>query len=143
MTEMINKYSYTEEQINIINSNTLNEDEAEKFKDIIKGIYNQIYNLPDNNTVVFFTKKRYQKNGSIISGQYNSELNLIFYFDVLRNSTWSHELGHARGLEHTFEEAVLDTTSKGKTKNFMDYSSERYDFWKWQWFKMNPDLEND
>ena len=48
-----------------------------------------------------------------------------------------HELMHALGLEHTFEEKNHPNKehifSKGNTKNYMDYNNTKKTTFKWQW----------
>ena len=48
-----------------------------------------------------------------------------------------HELMHALGLEHTFEEKNHPNKehifSKGNTKNYMDYNNTKETTFKWQW----------
>lgn len=49
----------------------------------------------------------------------------------------SHELMHALGLEHTFEEKDHPNKehifSKGSTQNYMDYNNTKKTTFKWQW----------
>ena len=44
-----------------------------------------------------------------------------------------HEIMHAQGLEHTFEEGEKHVFDPKTTKNYMDYSLEKEYTWKWQW----------
>ena len=66
--------------------------------------------------------------------------------------TLIHEAGHSLGLFHSFQ--IKDTNEEGKevipshtfekekTDNIMDYSNNNRIFWKWQWLKMQKDLED-
>ena len=48
-----------------------------------------------------------------------------------------HELMHALGLEHTFEEKEHPNKEhifrQGSTKNYMDYNNTKETTFKWQW----------
>ena len=71
--------------------------------------------------------------------------------DVPRD-TLIHEAGHSLGLFHSFqikgtneegkEVIPSHTFEKEKTDNIMDYSNNNRIFWKWQWLKMQKDLED-
>ena len=66
--------------------------------------------------------------------------------------TLIHEAGHSLGLFHSFqikgrneegkEVIPSHTFEKEKTDNIMDYSNNNRIFWKWQWLKMQKDLED-
>ena len=51
-----------------------------------------------------------------------------------------HEIMHALGLEHTFEEKDHPNKEhifrKRRTKNYMDYDNTKETTFKWQWEKM-------
>ncbi|SNV34879.1 Uncharacterised protein [Chryseobacterium taklimakanense] len=70
----------------------------------------------------------------------NNKLTIVF---TPRNSaTTTHELLHAIGLPHSWEKKNKDTNINGfifrkqQTDNVMDYSTNRYSLWKWQWKKL-------
>jgi hypothetical protein len=45
----------------------------------------------------------------------------------------AHEIMHALGLEHTFAQQNGHAFEPKRTKNYMDYSSDKIYTWKWQW----------
>jgi hypothetical protein len=45
----------------------------------------------------------------------------------------AHEVMHALGLKHTFEEQNSHIFDGKSTNNYMDYSSSKIYTWKWQW----------
>jgi hypothetical protein len=51
-------------------------------------------------------------------------------------STYTHELGHNLDLHHTFD---VYNIPKGSSFNFMDYSSTKNMFFKYQFLKLNKD----
>jgi hypothetical protein len=44
-----------------------------------------------------------------------------------------HEIMHALGLKHTFDDREEYYFDKKSTKNYMDYSLDKEYIWKWQW----------
>ena len=57
--------------------------------------------------------------------------------EVFPNVEIPHELMHALGLEHTFEEKEHPNKEhifrEGSTKNYMDYNNKKKTTFKWQW----------
>ena len=55
----------------------------------------------------------------------------LLFKNVLTNwGTLIHEMGHTFGLGYTFG---TNGFIQGSSTNFMDYTSKRNMFWKWQW----------
>ncbi|GIM57743.1 hypothetical protein CAPN006_21350 [Capnocytophaga canimorsus] len=68
-----------------------------------------------------------------------------------RDSTLIHEIAHTLGLVHSFQEKEIDNGREviskhifeyGTTDNIMDYSVKSDVFWKWQWEKMQEDIND-
>ena len=64
------------------------------------------------------------------------------------DATVTHELLHAIGLKHTFDDKAAYGYEKGKTYNIMDYShlskygkKKRNHIWLWQMKILNPKLK--
>lgn len=62
----------------------------------------------------------------------NSDNVLVFEYASRKPTCLVHELLHASGLYHTFDNDSLFTFPK-VTENIMDYTNPRYATFKWQW----------
>ena len=65
-------------------------------------------------------------------------------YNTHNTSTTTHEILHAMGLEHSFDNANKHTFEEEKTDNIMDYSHNaginRISTWKFQWDTIKPNL---
>ncbi|WFO17351.1 hypothetical protein M601_006490 [Cellulophaga baltica 4] len=68
----------------------------------------------------------------------------VVLFNTHNSSTTTHEILHAMGLAHSFDDAGLFTFKENLTENLMDYSHsvgiERISTWHWQWKTIWPNL---
>lgn len=140
---MFSKYTLTNDQKRILESNSLsNAQDIENYTRLIMGEYEAVHGIPEEDKpVVIFSdvvaERVAGRHITLVDEDAGIARYYIFYFAGARSCTWTHELGHNLGFKHTFEEGVTER----KTKNFMDYGNDRYQFWKWQWFNINEKLE--
>lgn len=68
----------------------------------------------------------------------------VMYVDK-RKATVTHELLHAMGLLHSFDDSADYGYKKETTQNIMDYSITRKNTWLWQWKQLwkNKDLKKE
>ncbi|MCD8411113.1 PAAR-like protein [Tenacibaculum finnmarkense] len=144
------------------NNNTLGSDslaeymeniyniEMPKYKDYYKIFFfgdrggRKIYTITKNSA-----GKRVRKDTGEIKGlagharDFNS-LSAIMYKGK-RKATVTHELLHAMGLKHSFDDSADYGYKLKKTENIMDYSKTRKNTWLWQWKKLwtNKDLKSE
>lgn len=71
----------------------------------------------------------------------------VALYNTHNNSTTTHEILHAMGLYHSFDNDGQYTYKIGETENIMDYSHQaaygpktRISTWKWQWDKLHSTL---
>ncbi len=71
----------------------------------------------------------------------------VVLYNSHNTSTTTHEILHAMGLQHTFDNNGQYTYKIGETENIMDYSHQpsygsksRITTWKWQWDKLHSVL---
>jgi len=68
----------------------------------------------------------------------------VVLYNTHNPSTTTHEILHAMGLEHSFDDANKYTFKEEKTDNIMDYSHNaginRISTWKFQWDTIKPNL---
>lgn len=74
----------------------------------------------------------------------------VVLFNGHNTSTTTHELLHAMGLQHSFDNNGQYTYKIGETENIMDYSHQstygsknRIATWKWQWDALRPNLQKE
>jgi hypothetical protein len=68
----------------------------------------------------------------------------VVLFNTHNTATTTHELLHAMGLYHTFDNSGSHVFKIGETENIMDYSHQygktRISTWKWQWEKVRANV---
>lgn len=100
--------------------------ENDKYKD-----YFRIYMLPEADL-----------NG--IAADVGNNAKSVVVYDGRNHSTMPHEIMHALGLYHTFDNNGLYTYKLYKTDNIMDYThkikKERFSTNKWQWKILNSGI---
>jgi hypothetical protein len=68
----------------------------------------------------------------------------VVVYNTRDTSTTSHEILHAMGLAHSFDDYGLFTFEQAKTENLMDYKYaggiDRISTWHWQWKTIWPNL---
>lgn len=74
----------------------------------------------------------------------------VICYNGHNTETTTHELLHAMGLPHTFDNDGDYTYKIGQTDNIMDYSHQskfgsltRLSTWRWQWNKLRPNLKKE
>jgi hypothetical protein len=135
-TKILNKYNNTKggDSLAVYMEKTYNK-AVPKYKDYFK--------------IFFFGERGGRKDGASIKGLaghakgFNS-LCAIMYAGK-RKATVTHELLHAMGLKHSFDDNAKFGYKKKVTQNIMDYSKTRKNTWLWQWKKLwtNKDLKNE
>ena len=149
---MSSKYTLSSTQANVIQNSIFdnNSDEISQYLNLVIGEYVATNGIPPvNSCIIFFTDITINNSdGRQVIGKYvpishvSYRGDYIFIFNGAKDVTWTHELGHSLKLHHIWEGTVLNNNpnAKGKTCNFMDYSVNRNQFWKWQWKKMNSNI---
>lgn len=103
--------------------------------------------------IFFFDERggRYAADGSYVGlNGYAKDIiaKSVVLFNTHNTDSTIHELLHALGLYHTFDNNSEFTFEKLKTDNIMDYSHnatppiKRKSTWYWQWKKVNPKLSS-
>jgi hypothetical protein len=94
------------------------------------------YNTTNNTGVVTYT--------GLNGGAADIPSKCVALFIGHNTSTTTHELLHAMGIYHTFDNDGLYTFKIGETEDIMDYSHQnaygnknRISLWKWQWDKIH------
>ncbi|WP_222931250.1 hypothetical protein, partial [Xanthovirga aplysinae] len=73
--------------------------------------------------------------GTVYLAGYAKAINskAVVLFDGKRKATVTHEILHAMGLRHSFDNNASFGYQKKITQNIMDYSRTRKSTWLWQW----------
>jgi hypothetical protein len=111
----------------------------------LKPEYNDWYK------VFFFDEAGGRISGGVYKGLNGGAKDIpsksVVLFNTHNTSTTTHELLHAMGLYHTFDNDGQYTYKIGETENIMDYSHQsaygsknRIATWKWQWDKLHSIL---
>lgn len=92
--------------------------------------YYRLYMLPSSNTL----------NG--MAEDIGGKSRVVVVYQNRNDSTAPHELMHAMGLYHTFDNNGLFTYKFRNTDNIMDYTHQigknRFSINRWQWKILNP-----
>lgn len=97
---------------------------------------------------VFFINERYPISGGLVNGSArNIPSKEVVVYNTHNPSTTTHELLHAMGLYHSFDNDSKFTFEQLKTDNIMDYSHQvsidRISTWQWQWQKVWNNVEKE
>jgi hypothetical protein len=109
--------------------------------------------LENHYKIFFFDEKggRFASDGSYVGlNGYAQAINCksVVLFNSHNPDSTIHELFHACGLYHTFDNSGEFTFEEKKTDNIMDYSHNasppirRKSTWYWQWKKINSKISN-
>ena len=78
------------------------------------------------------------------------ESNAVIVFKNHKTATTTHEILHALGLYHSFDNKGKFVYKLGQTENIMDYSHwqkfgplDRIALWKWQWKRLQNKVEKE
>ncbi|WP_411812201.1 hypothetical protein ACLB9Y_03070 [Chryseobacterium scophthalmum] len=102
--------------------------------DYMLTTYNFRRHFP-NHFIIYVFDVRALSGGFSAGGEaydINSDNALVFEYASRKTTCLVHELLHALGLYHTFDNDSLFTFPK-VTENIMDYTNPRYATFKWQW----------
>ena len=89
---------------------------------------------PDSFIIYVFDLEVPAPGGGLYVGEaYDINCDNALVFKSKKVSTLTHEFLHGLGLYHTFDNNGKFTFEKNKTDNIMDYSTNRYSIFVWQW----------
>jgi len=143
---LLNSYSYNQTYIkwentitdtlnvtNDYNIHPLQYTSSTRIINRVISLYDDINTLDPSKYYVFITDITSSNTQGNIAGRALSfDTNKLILFKHRGLKTIIHEIGHCLGLKHTFDDTILEETSKGTTKSFMDYSSQRNMFFLYQ-----------
>jgi hypothetical protein len=90
---------------------------------------------PDSFIIYIFDLEVPAPGGGLYIGEaYDINCDNALVFKGKMASTLTHEFLHGLGLYHTFDNDGKFTFEKNKTDNIMDYSTNRYSIFVWQWY---------
>ena len=104
----------------------------------------QLFGRPDVYKVFFLGEK-----GCFWDGEYVGLAGIakdipsktLVIYENPDESVVCHEILHCFGLWHSFSNNSNHTFEKYKTSNIMDYSTDTYTLWRWQWNKIRNDAD--
>ncbi len=126
---------------NVLSIHTFLENEFKK----LQPTYNDWYKI------FFFDEAGGNLNGTTYNGLNGAAKGIpsksVVLYKTHNTATTTHELLHAMGLYHSFDNDSTYTFKIGETENIMDYSHQdaygnksRISTWKWHWDKLHQTL---